>query len=91
MLSARDLIGVVPEISNRKAKTARPTKQFDTCQDIHVGDICSPTLVSAPSNTGIYRAAWLIGDRTQTRFLWSGHRRRGGLGSGHCVVRSERL
>lgn len=60
MLSARDLIGVVPETSNRKSKPARPTKSFDTFQDLHVGDLCSPTVVSAPSNTGIHRAAWLM-------------------------------
>ena len=60
MLSARDLIGVVPETSNRRGKPAWPTRSFDTCQDLHVGDICSATLVSAPSNTGIHRAAWLM-------------------------------
>ncbi len=60
MLSARDLIGVVPETSNRKGKPARPFKSFDHSQNIHVGDICSPTVVSAPSNTGIHRAAWLM-------------------------------
>ncbi len=60
ILSARDLIGVVPEISNRKGKPARPTKTLDASQDIHVGEICSSTLVSAPSNIGIHRAAWLM-------------------------------
>lgn len=40
MLSARDLIGVVPETSHRKGQPARPTKSFDTCQAIHVGDVC---------------------------------------------------
>ncbi|MDB5391783.1 MAG: putative signal transduction protein with domain, partial [Planctomycetaceae bacterium] len=60
MLSARDLIGVVPETSNRKGKPARPTRSFDSSQDIHVGDICSPTIISVPSNTGIHRAAWLM-------------------------------
>lgn len=60
MLSARDLIGVVPETSHRKGKPARPTKSFDTCQAMHVGDICSANVVSAPSSTGIQRAAWLM-------------------------------
>lgn len=60
MLSARDLIGVVPEISNRKGRPARPTRSFGKSQELHVGDICSPNLVSAPSNTGLHRAAWLM-------------------------------
>lgn len=60
MLSARDLIGVVPETSIRKDKPARPTRSLEAGRNLQVGDICSPNLVSVPSHTGIQRAAWLM-------------------------------
>lgn len=60
MLSARDLVGMVPEIANRKGKPARPERPLDPGHHLKVVDVYSANVCSIPCETTIQRAAWLM-------------------------------
>ena len=60
MLSARDLVGTVPEIGNRKGRPTRPQRPLDPGHHLKVDDVCSAGVCSIPCETTIYRAAWLM-------------------------------
>ncbi|MFO1041793.1 MAG: CBS domain-containing protein [Planctomycetaceae bacterium] len=60
MLSARDLLGVVPKGTRQKGRSNRPAKSINAGRTVKVGDVCSSNLVTIPCETTIYRAAWLM-------------------------------
>ena len=60
MLSARDLVGMVPEITSRRRKPARPERPLDSDHHLKVDDVYSAHVCSIPCETTIQRAAWLM-------------------------------
>lgn len=60
MLSARDLVGMAPEIANRKGKPARPERPLDPDHQLKVTDVYSAHVCSISCETTIHRAAWLM-------------------------------
>jgi CBS domain-containing protein len=60
MLSARDLIGRVPEVSKRVDKPVRPERPLDAGHHLTVDDVCSEHVRSLPCDATIHRAAWMM-------------------------------